>query len=264
MSDASTAGQVSFRTRAANATLPLIGTTIAIGLWWGATIVFDIRPIFLPSPPEIVERFLQQPEYLLREAWATLTETLIGYGIAVVAALTLAVVLAASRTVERATLPLLIALNSVPKVAIAPLLVLWLGFGPKPKIFLAALICFFPLVVSTMSGLASTPSDLGELARSLSASWRQTYLKVRVPWALPQIFVGLKVAMSLAPIGAVVAEVYNPDRGLGTVVTLSTAAADTPLAFAAITLLALITVALYYLVVLIERIALPWARQISG
>lgn len=244
--------------------LPLVGASVAIALWWLATIVFNIRSFFLPAPPEIVSRFLEQPGYLLKEGWATLTETVIGYAIAVIAALLIAVVLAASRTVERATLPLLVALNSIPKVAIAPLLIVWLGYGPKPKIFLAVLICFFPLVVSTMSGLASTPSDLGELARSLTASWRQTYLKVRLPWALPQIFVGLKVAISLAPIGAVVAEVYNPDRGLGAVVALSTASADTPLAFAAIALLAIISIGLYYLVVALERLVLPWAREISG
>ena len=252
------------RTRLANMGLPVLGAAVAIGLWWGGTVVFEVKPFFLPSPPDIVFRFLEQPGYLLREAWATLTETLIGYGIAVVAALLIAIVLAASRTVERATLPLLIGLNSIPKVAIAPLLIVWLGYGPKPKIFLAVLICFFPLVVSTMSGLASTPSDLGELARSLTASWRQTYLKVRLPWALPQIFVGFKVAISLAPIGAVVAEVYNPDRGLGAVVALSTSSADTPLAFAAIALLAIISIGLYYLVVALERVALPWAKQITG
>lgn len=250
--------------RVANIGLPVLGMATAIGLWWGATVVFQIRSFFLPSPPEIVDRFLQQPRFLLEEALTTLTETLTGYGIAVVAALAIAIVLAASRTVERATLPLLIGLNSIPKVAIAPLLVVWLGYGPKPKIFLAVLICFFPLVVSTMSGLASTPSDLGELARSLTASWRQTYLKVRLPWALPQIFVGLKVAISLAPVGAVVAEVYNPDHGLGAVVAQSTASADTPLAFAAIALLAVISVSLYYLVVGLEKLVLPWAREIAG
>ncbi|MGW4464081.1 ABC transporter permease [Micromonospora sp. NPDC004704] len=260
----SSTGTGQARTRFAFLGLPLLGAVGAIGAWWGTTIVFDIRSFFLPSPPQIVDRFLEQPEYLMREAWATLVGTLAGYGIAVVFALILALVLAAAPALERATLPLLITLNSVPKVAIAPLLVLWLGYGPKPKIFLAALICFFPLVVSAMSGLASTPTELTELARSLSASWWRTYRKFRIPWALPQIFVGLKVAISLAPIGAVVAEVYNPDRGLGAVVALSTASADTPLAFAAIALLALLSVALYYLVVAVETLLLPWARDTTG
>jgi NitT/TauT family transport system permease protein len=243
---------------------PIVGAGLAIASWWAATVIFHIRSFFLPAPPEIVHRFLEQPAFLLRETWATLLGTVAGFGIAVVAALSLAILLAAAPIVERATLPLLVTLNSVPKVAIAPLLIVWLGYGPKPKIFLAALICFFPLVVSAMSGFASTPADLGDLSRSLCASWWQTYLKVRIPWALPQIFVGLKVAMSLAPVGAVVAEVYNPDHGLGAVVALSSTSADTPLAFAAIALLAVLSVALYYLVVAVERLALPWAREISG
>ncbi|MEV4760305.1 ABC transporter permease [Micromonospora sp. NPDC049559] len=252
------------RSRLAKVGPPIVGAVVAIGIWWGSVVVFNVRSFFLPSPPEIVQRFFEQPEYLLQEAGRTLTETASGYGIAVVTALLLAILLAASPTIERATLPLLITLNSIPKVAIAPLLVLWLGFGPQPKIFLAALICFFPLVVAAMSGLASTPADLGELARSLSASWAQTYLKVRLPWALPQIFVGLKVAISMAPIGAVVAEVYNPDHGLGAVIALSTASADTALAFAAIVLLAILSVGLYYIVVGIERLLLPWAKAISA
>lgn len=243
---------------------PAIGAVAAIAAWWAATAVFHIRSFFLPAPPEIVHRFLEQPEFLLQESWATLVETVAGFAIAVVAALTLAVLLAAVPIIERATLPLLVTLNSVPKVAIAPLLIVWLGYGPKPKIFLAVLICFFPLVVAAMSGFASTPADFSELSRSLSASWWQTYVKIRIPWALPQIFVGLKVAMSLAPIGAVVAEVYNPDHGLGAVVALSSTSADTPLAFAAIVLLAILSVTLYYLVVAVERLVLPWAREISG
>jgi NitT/TauT family transport system permease protein len=173
-------------------------------------------------------------------------------------------VLAASQTIERATLPLLIAVNSIPKVALAPLLLVWLGFGPKPKIAMAVLICFFPLVVAAMAGLSSTPADLSELSQSLTASWRQSFLKIRLPWALPQIFVGLKVAMSLAPIGAVVAEISNPDHGLGSVIVQAMATADTPFAFASIVLLATISVSLYYLVVAVERVALPWARETSA
>ncbi|WP_432837713.1 ABC transporter permease [Dactylosporangium sp. CA-092794] len=243
---------------------PLLGAAAAIGVWWAITVVFHIRPFFLPAPPDIVTSFRGSPSYLLRETWTTLTETLIGFGIAMVAGLVVSIVLAASRTIERATLPLLVALNSVPKVALAPLLVIWLGFGPHPKIVLVALICFFPVVVATMAGLASTPAELGELSRSLSASGWQTYLKIRLPWALPQIFVGFKVALPLAVIGAVVAENSNPAHGLGAVVALSGGSADTPLAFAAITLLALLSIALFYFIVLLERLLIPWARAISG
>ena len=243
---------------------PVLGVTAAIALWWSATAVFGIRPFFLPSPPDIVTAFRTQPAYLLREAGATVTETVVGFAIAVLAGLTLAVVLTAWPMLERATLPVLVALNSVPKVAVAPLLVVWLGFGPRPKVVLVVLICFFPIVVATMAGLTSTPAELAELGRSLSATSWQAYLKIRMPWALPQVFVGLKLAISLAVIGAVVAEISNPSGGLGAVIVLSGMSFDTPLAFAAIALLALLSTTLFYLVVTLERLMVPWARAISA
>src|SRR5262249_10745701 len=141
--------------------------------------------------------------------------------------------------------------------------VVWLGFGDAPKIVMVALISFFPIVVATMAGLTSTPTDLRELSRSLSASWAQTYLKFRLPWAIPQIFTGLKVGITLAVIGAVVSEIASPQHGLGAVVLLSGQSLDTPLAFSAITLLALMSVALFYLVVGVERLLLPWAKEIA-
>jgi NitT/TauT family transport system permease protein len=244
--------------------LPAAGATIAICLWWAATAVFGIRSFFLPAPPDIVASFRAQPAYLLREAGVTLLETVLGFLIAVAAGLLLAMLLTASRVIERATFPLLVALNSIPKVALAPLLVVWLGYGPKPKIVLVVLIAFFPIVVSTIAGLTATPADLGELAHSLSASWWQTYVKVRLPWALPQVFVGLKLGISLSVIGAVVAEVSSPNRGLGAVIVLSGSSLDTPMAFAAIALLAMLSVVLFYLVVGLERLLLPWARAISA
>ncbi|MEU7873685.1 ABC transporter permease [Dactylosporangium sp. NPDC049140] len=252
------------RSRWAGASLPLVGAAAFIGLWWGVTVVFGIRSFFLPSPLDVVAAFRAQPEYLLTEAWSTLQMTAIGFLIALVAGLLIAMVLTMSRAVERATMPLLVALNSIPKVALAPLLIVWIGYGSGPKIVMIVLIAFFPIVVSAAAGLSSTPADLGELATSLSASWWQAYLKVRLPWALPQVFVGLKLGISLAVIGAVVAEISSPNGGLGAVVVLSGTSLDTPLAFAAITLLAILSIALFYLVVGLERLLLPWARAISA
>lgn len=256
--------QRSWGSRASAPVLPLLGVTVFIALWWLAKVAFDINSVILPSPPEIVESFLERPSYLLQQAWATFTTIMIGYVAACVGAVMVAMILSASRTIERATMPLLVALNSIPKVALAPLLVVWMGFGRGPKIVLVIVICFLPVVVASISGLTSTPSDLGELSRALSSSWWQAYLKIRLPWALPQIFVGLKVAITLSVIGAVVAEIQNPDRGLGSVIALSGASLDTALAFACIVLLAMISVSLYYLTVLAERLLLPWAREIAA
>jgi NitT/TauT family transport system permease protein len=251
------------RNQASMILLPLIGAVGAIAGWWGITRLFHIRTFFLPAPPDVVDAFRVQRSYLLQESWQTLKEMLLGFLIAAVAGLIIAIALAASRTIERLTLPLFVALNAVPKVAVAPLLVVWLGFGSEPKSVMVALISFFPIVVSTMAGLTSTPTDLRELSGSLSASWGQTYLKFRIPWALPQIFTGLKVGITLAVIGAVVSEIASPQHGLGAVILLSGQNLDTPLAFAAITLLALISVALFYLVVGVERLLLPWAKEIA-
>jgi NitT/TauT family transport system permease protein len=251
------------RGRTSAIVLPILGAVVAVAAWWAITRLFHIRKFFLPAPPDIVRAFRLQTSYLFSEAWQTLQATLIGFLIAAVAGLVIAVALAASRIIERATLPLIVALNAIPKVAVAPLLVVWLGFGSLPEIVLVALISFFPVVVSTMAGLTSTPTDLGELSRSLSASWGQTYVKFRLPWALPQIFTGLKVGISLAVVGAVVAEISSPQQGLGAVIVLSGQNVDTPLAFAAIALLALISVALFYLVVGVERLLLPWAKEIA-
>jgi NitT/TauT family transport system permease protein len=244
--------------------VPVLGVLAAVGLWWSITAAFHIQPYFVPSPWDIAVSFGHSAGYLFAEMRVTVEQTLVGFAIGGLAGLVISIVLAASRTIERATMPLLVALNSVPKVAIAPLLTVWLGFGSGPKVLMVILICFFPIVVSTMSGLTSTPSELSDLAKSLSANWRQTYLKVRLRWALPQIFVGVKVATSLAVIGEVVAEIGSPQHGLGAVIVLSGSSADTPLAFAAITLLALLSVALFYLFVGLERWLLPWARAISG
>ncbi|MEO3745193.1 ABC transporter permease [Plantactinospora sp. B5E13] len=247
-----------------NIGLPTLGTVLIIGLWWGITRVFSIEPFFLPAPPDVVESFLKIPQDLFKHAGVTLLETVIGFGIATVGAILLAILLAASRTVERMTFPAIAGINAVPKVALAPLLLIWVGIEPEAKVLMAILLCFFPILVATMAGLSSTPADLGEMARSLSASWWQTFIRVRLPWALPQIFIGLKVATSLAIIGAIIGEVVQPSQGLGYVISSSGQSADTPLAFAALTLLAVMGAALFYAMVGLERILVPWARSISS
>jgi NitT/TauT family transport system permease protein len=244
--------------------LPASGLVLAVALWWLVTIVFAIDPFFLPSPADVVKAFLRTPRYLIDESWVTIWRVLIGFVIAISTGLVIAIVLAASQTVDRMAMPVLAAVNAIPKVALAPLLLVWLGFGDSPKIVMVVLVSFFPVIVSTMAGLTSTPADLGVLARSLSASWWQTFVKVRLPWALPQIFVGLKVATPLAIIGAVIGEVVNPDHGLGSVISGSGASNDTPLAFAALVLLAIIGSIFYYLMAGIELLLVPWARAINA
>ena len=244
--------------------LPVVGVVGLLAVWWLATIVFNISAFLLPSPWDIVLAFVELPGVMLLEAWTTLYESLLGFGIATVIALTVALLITSLRPVRRTVMPLLVAINSVPKLAVAPLLVIWMGFGSAPKIVMVTMICFFPIVLAAVTGLGSTPGDFDELARSLSASRWKTFFRIRLPWALPQIFIGLKIAISLAVIGAVVAELAGAEHGLGFVVVSSSQQASTAQAFAAVVLLTIESLSLFYALVGLERLLLPWAKATSA
>ncbi len=245
---------------------PVIGILVAIAVWWLATAAFDIQTIILPSPPEVVDGFTRYPSLLLKATWGTTLNSVVGFALSVVAGVAIGTAIAAWKPFERAFAPLLVAINAVPKVALAPLLVVWFGFGTKPILAMAFLVCFFPIVLSTATGLISTPADLAELARSLDASRLQTFRAFRVPSALPQIFVGLKLAMPLAVIGVAVGEMQSggTDSGLGTIIVQTSGQGDTATAFAALVLMAVVSIVLYYVLVLIEWLALPWVRATTA
>lgn len=240
----------------------MLGGACALAGWQCLTWLCRIPPFFLPSPWDVAGALHRHRDLLGQQTWVTSYETVSGFALGASAGLLMAVLLTASAILQRATLPLVIALNAVPKVALAPLLVVWfgpLGLGPAPRITLAALICFFPILLATMTGLGSTPAELVELARSLSASRWRTFVAFRLPYALPQVFVGLKLGITLAVIGSVVAQIARPAAGLGAVIVRSGQSADTPLAFAAVVLLMVLSVTLFYLVVAVERVLTPWA-----
>jgi NitT/TauT family transport system permease protein len=232
-----------------------------IGLWWLATIVFDWPPYLVPTPGDVWSETVDQRSLLASDFKTTLFESLLGFGLAIAIAVPFAVATAYSRLLELTIYPALVALNAIPKIAIAPLLVIWMGFGIGPKIAMVVLICFFPIVISTATGLKSTPAELVELARSLSASSVQEFVKFRFPAALPYVFVGLKVAIALAVIGAVVGEFVGATEGLGYVIIASGQNANTPLAFAAIMLLSVMSIVLFYALVLLERLVVPWSED---
>ncbi|MDX6262022.1 MAG: NitT/TauT family transport system permease protein [Kribbellaceae bacterium] len=247
--------------RTAAVLLPVVGLILALALWWVATIVFSVDSYLLPNPGDVVSSFLDQPGYLLQNTWTSLVETVEGFVLSIVVGVPVALLIVRSVVVERLLYPLLLGVNAIPKIAIAPLLVVWFGFGQWPKVLLVLLVCFFPIVISTASGMKSTPAELVELLRSLNASKTQEFFKLRLQYALPQIFTGLKVAISLAVIGSVIAEFVGATSGLGYVITSSGANADTALAFAAMTLLSILAIILFYGLVLLEHLLLPWARE---
>ncbi|KJK33493.1 ABC transporter permease [Lentzea aerocolonigenes] len=241
------------------ALLPVLGLVAIIGLWWLATIVFGIESFLVPSPADVVASFAELPGYLLEQTLVTLWEAVFGFAVSIVVGVPIALLIVGSKIMERMFYPLLVALNAVPKVAIAPIAVVWFGFGIESKVLLVVLVCVFPIVISTASGMKSTPDELAELFRSLDATRGQEFFKLRLRHALPQVFVGLKVAISLAVIGAVIAEFVGARAGLGYVIYTSGASADTSLAFAAMTLLAIISVGLFYGLSYLERKVLPYA-----
>ena len=242
--------------------LALGGAVFCILLWWLLIVILGIESYLAPTPPEVAAALSREWQYLLDNARVTLVETVQGFGLAVLIGMAVGTLLASSRFIEQAFMPTLVALNAVPKLAFAPLLVVWMGFGPGPKIVLVVLMCCFPIVLSTTAGLLSTPADLAEMVRSLSASRWQTFRTIRLPAAMPQIFVGFKIAMPLAVIGALVGELFGATEGLGFVIQNS--GSDSAMSFAAIVLLAMMSIALFYLIVLLERVLLPWVKATTG
>ena len=183
---------------------------------------------------------------LVGHSMVTLYETLVGFALAIAISIPLAVAVVYSPLLQNTIYPILLALQSMPKVAIAPLLALWIGFGTLPKIVVVFLVCFFPLM---------------DLIRSLSASSLQTFVKIRFPTAMPHIFVGLKIAITFAVIGAVIGEFVGSESGLGYLILVSTSQSRTPLAFGALVLLTIMSIVLYYGIALLERIVVPWAPR---
>ena len=232
-----------------------------IVLWELATRAFGWEPWLVPPPGDVGQALWDYRELLPRHTWVTLRESLAGFLLAIVVGIPLGGLIAFSRVLELTIYPLLLGLNAVPKIAIAPILILWMGFGPGPKILVSFLLCVFPIVIATATGLQQTPAELVELARSLCASRWQTFRRFRFPSALPEIFIGLKVAISLAVIGAVIGEFVGSSEGLGWVIVNSGANVNTALAFAAMAILAAVSVVLFYGIALAERLLVPWARH---
>lgn len=244
---------------------PVIGATLTlillVLLWEFLVRWFNIPGWLLPSPSAIGEAIYQWRADLVTHTLVTLYETVVGYMISIAISIPLAVAVVYSPLLQNTVYPILLGFQSMPKVAIAPLLLLWIGFGPLPKIAVVFLVCFFPIVVATASGLTAVPPALMDLIRSLSANSLQTFVKIRFPTAMPHIFVGLKIAITFAVIGAVIGEFVGSDQGLGYLILVSTSQSKTPLAFGALVILTLMSMVLYYVVELIEHWVVPWAPK---
>ncbi|MCX8572993.1 MULTISPECIES: ABC transporter permease [Hyphomicrobiales] len=230
----------------------LILATILLGAWQVLVPLSGLSEFVLPTPLAIAKRIVNELPLLATHAYVTLFEVVAGFAMGVLIGIPLALSIFYSRAFERAIYPILVALQTVPKVALAPLLVLYLGYGWAPKITLAFLISFFPIVISTVVGLQSLDKNLVNLVRSMGASEWQTFFKVRLPAALPNIFGGFKVAVSLAVIGAVIGEYVAAERGLGYLQLQANSLFDTTLNFATVVTISGLGVMLYFIIDTIE------------
>ena len=244
---------------------PLL-TVAALLLTWEAAVRLFAIPAFLLPPPSAVLRagFAIPGTVWLGHVWATLRVVLMGYAAAVLVAVPLAVALASSRLLSRTLYPLLVVVQSTPIVAIAPIIVVTLGAGALPRVFITFLITFFPIVVSTITGLQATPPELIELSRALRAGRRREILHIRLPFAVPHLFAALRVSTTLAVIGAVVAEFVAAEQGLGYFIAYATSNLRTAAAFAGLAVLVAISLALFHAVTVVQRVWLGWSLPRAG
>jgi NitT/TauT family transport system permease protein len=226
-----------------------------------ATRGFGFAPVVLQPPSAVVREIFDDWQLYLDNTWVTTYEVLIGFGISAALGVAVAVAIVYSKFLQDTIYPLVLLLQIVPKVAVAPLLVVFLGFGATPKIVIAVLIAFFPVVVNTAVGLRIVEKDMLDLVRVLNGSKWQEFTRVRLPNALPLIFSGFKLAMTFAVIGAIIGEFVGANAGLGYLVVLANSQMQTEMAYAAITILSLLGVVMYGAISLLERILVPWAEN---
>ncbi len=237
-----------------------IGVFILLLIVWEAAVRFFAIPLYLlPAPSVIWIDSVAVAGTMGGHTLATLNTVVLGFIISIVISLPLAVFMTSSPTVSSAIYPLLVLTQSIPKVALAPILVVMLGANELPRLVITFLVTFFPLVIAIAIGLLSVPAELIELGRSFKSSKFSELYRIRLPYAVPFIFSGLKVAIALAVVGAVVAEFVNADKGLGYLIITATAFFKTPVAFGALILLSVMGIVLFQLVVIIERIFFPWS-----
>lgn len=236
----------------------LLVLVVVVIAWEAACRLLSIPAFILPAPSTSFYELISAPAYFLRQTLFTLQITAVGFALALAVGFVLALAITYSTFLERTLYTLLVALNSVPKVALAPLFVIWLGTGAEPKVAIVLTIAIFPIVIDTVLGLRSADPDLLSLARASRASPWQVLWKIRLPSALPSMFAGMKVGISLALVGAIVGEFVAGDTGLGQTILVAQGMFQTPRMFVSIILLGILGTALFYLFDLLERLLIPW------
>ncbi|MGH2953822.1 MAG: ABC transporter permease [Solirubrobacterales bacterium] len=246
-------GRVGTVRRVARVVLPpLAVSAFTIAAWELAVAVFDVSPLTLAAPSAIAQELSDSRELLADASWITTQEIVYGFALSAVVGAALAILVGALTAADRALYPLIVAFQNIPKVALAPIFVLWFGYGVLPKMLLIAVIAFFPVTVNMRAGMNSVDPNLLQLARSVGASRLQILTRLQLPSSLPYLFAGLRIAITFSVIGAVVAEFAGASQGLGYLIQFASTQLDTPLVFAGLVVISMLGLALFYLVSLLE------------
>ena len=240
-------------------TIPAITLVAVVLLWEVVCQVFSVPEYLVPAPSRIWADSMLMKEAMAEHTLVSVRTILLGFVLSIAVSFPLAVLITYSRFFEQAIYPLLILTQSIPKVALAPILVIIFGPNELPRVIVTFLVAFFPLVISMTSGLLAAPAELIELVRACRATRMQEFFRIRLPYAVPFIFSGLKVAITLSVVGAVVGEFVAADKGLGYLITTSTAFFKTPVAFGAMAILSLLGIVFFQLIAVAERVLFPWA-----
>jgi NitT/TauT family transport system permease protein len=261
--------QAAIRDRAASgrAWSFLLPTASGLGgllLWELAVRGLELPSYLLPAPSEIAMVMVEKWQLLLVQLQYTAFAAAVGFVIALAISLSLGALIAASPAVERVIYVWLVVFHAIPKVVVAPLLLVWIGFGLKSSIIFVVVFTFFPMLVNTVAGLRSADPDLLLLARSMGGGTWQVLRKVRLPSAMPSIISGIKISITLAPLGAVIGEFVASNKGLGHMLIQSVGSLEVPVAFAAVTVVSVLGILVWYLAEFMERVTIPWHASQRG
>lgn len=244
--------------------MPWLFITAVLIVWELAAVAFQVPNFLLPRPSVIAVTLYDKFEPIASNSWDTLVRTIFGFALAVVLGALLGIAIGSSRLIYRGLYPVLIGFNSIPKVAVVPVFVIWFGSGAIPAILTAFLVSFFPISVNVATGLATVEPELLDVLRSLGARKRQILLKVGLPRSLPYFFASLKIAITLAFVGTIISETVAGSRGIGYLMMAATSNFDTPLVFAGLIVIAILGIVMYALFAVIEQRMTFWAQRGDG
>ena len=256
------------RRRLKSLILTVLGVAVFLGLWQLAINVFHIKKYVLPSPVAVLQS-LFDPALAAKNNWwlnisTTATEILLGFAVTLIAGVGLALIIAWSKWLNKLVMPVIVLLNSIPKIALAPLFLLWFGYGLRTNVLVAVLVAFFPVIINMVTGLIEVDENLLDLVHYLNATKLQVFLKIRIPNALPHLFAGIKTSATMCVTGAIVGEFIASRSGLGRLLRSAQANIDMATMFACLLLLSVLGLLFFRLIAIIERIVMPWVHSRAG